>query len=370
MHTKYFEDHGWPNQLQADLLQICLAPKATIGNRWNDWRKRINLEDLDLASFFVCPIAFRRLEAAGITDSASKKLGGIFRFSWAKNQRLRRAVIELASQLEQSGVQTCVVKGLHLAEVYYENMGERMMADADLLIKADSVHVARESMRRAGWQTPGNVSDIPAEFFVAAEFRKDETVRVDLQTRPYKVGAPASMREEFWARVKPHEAISSSVSDQSDLLLNILMQCRTDPQNRLRWVVDTHKVLATETINLNEIATRANRLGVLAPILDAMLYLSREWKLEPAIDFLKLVGRYQPSKQELATFRTLFRSKGRCKAIWHYYHRYCRDQGKPTSALSFPKLVIKYATQRHRTLNPARLVREIYKQEMTARRAS
>jgi hypothetical protein len=119
-------------------------------------------------------------------------------------QRLHRLGI-LLKTLNKEHIPVVVLKGCHLAETVYENVGARIFGDADLLVKPDDMDRAHRCLTKAGAFSQPN--DLPIDL----HWYLENILNIDM--------------DRIWSRIK--ESIVGSVStlvlSPEDLLIHLCL---------------------------------------------------------------------------------------------------------------------------------------------------
>ena len=124
----------WPQGAQLELLRAVLFEGDEAAAAWSRWRRLVSLDQADLGSGRLLPLAYRRLLAAGIDDPERERIKGTYRLTWTRNHLLLREVAPVMRSLRAAGIPTMVLKGAALTALQYRDPGVRSMADIDLLV--------------------------------------------------------------------------------------------------------------------------------------------------------------------------------------------------------------------------------------------
>ena len=102
---------------------------------WREWRKTVDFDLIDQASYRMVPLLYRNLERLRVDDPFVGTLRGIYRRTWCESQLLFRRLAKVIEGLRAAGVESLVLKGAALASQAYDDAGARSMADVDVLVR-------------------------------------------------------------------------------------------------------------------------------------------------------------------------------------------------------------------------------------------
>ena len=71
-----------------------------------------------------------------------------------------RGVLTVLSLFDRVGIPAIVLKGAPLLWFYYQDFGQRMMNDVDVLIAGDDLARAAVALQEAGWQFTNPLPDL------------------------------------------------------------------------------------------------------------------------------------------------------------------------------------------------------------------
>jgi len=146
--------------LRADVKKISAAELKQISSV--DWEKVIELS----IKHSVTPLLYQRLKAfiseAAIPGKILDKLHEIYLNSATKNMRLFNELSKVLRILQDDGIPVIVLKGAHLAEIVYNNIALRSMADVDLMVKKTDLPRVAEKFLKMGYNStyPININEL------------------------------------------------------------------------------------------------------------------------------------------------------------------------------------------------------------------
>lgn len=283
----------WPTEEQELLLQAALMEGSKAIDAWTEWNSRVDVDLLERGSQRLLPLLYRNLRAHGVENPALDKFKGFYRLAWYKNQMLLRNISSLLQCLNDSGIQTMVLKGAALVLQYYNDYGLRPMDDVDVLVRQEHVIPALDLLKKQG-----------LEPITELGWKPDLE---SLKANPDKL-----------LPVKHAIAFMDASGRQFDLHWHVLFECRYERADEDYWV-------AAEKINLHDITTHVlsptdqlfhicihgalwHSLVPVRWVADAMMILKTA---ESDIDWSRLTSHAQgrrlilPLRNALAYLRTI-----------------------------------------------------------------
>lgn len=128
--------------------------QADIGNYSSDeWAQII----FAAQKHAVFPLLYSRLNDAQLSDNipseSFKQIELLYHVILMNNTHALSRLKRLLCLLNKRNIPVTVLKGAHLAELIYENVGMRTFADIDLLFKKDDVGKAQECLEELGYSS-------------------------------------------------------------------------------------------------------------------------------------------------------------------------------------------------------------------------
>ena len=138
-----------------------------------DWETMVRQS----AKHGVTPLLYHRFRSTGtiahIPPEVAQELRRICLYSAERNMRRYHEFSRVLNALQKEGIPVIVLKGAALAEMIYENIALRPMADIDLLINSDYTWKADEILTRSGYEMDRSVllSERHMEWARSIEYR-------------------------------------------------------------------------------------------------------------------------------------------------------------------------------------------------------
>lgn len=139
------------------LLLACLNAES---NKLGMTQEEFSLSDWDLVvkqslKHRVAPLLHRHLKSLGRSPNIPPGIMGRLEQTYletaGKNVRLFHELSKVLNILKHDGIPVIVLKGAHLAELVYEDLGLRGMGDVDLLFRLQDLSRAQEKLAEHGY---------------------------------------------------------------------------------------------------------------------------------------------------------------------------------------------------------------------------
>lgn len=245
----------------------------------------------------IAPLLYHRLNALGVAlpDDVAEGLKKAYRQNLMRNLRLYHELGKLLLQLQEKGIDIIVLKGAHIAESMYENIGLRSMSDIDILAREDDLMLIEEVLFSLGFK-PLELNRVVSQYnkhFRYSLSGADTDLEIHWTIKdhghPYKIDI-----DGFWIRARPltlAQAPAMALSPE-DLILHLCLHTATHARvMRLRMLCDIGEVTRRHGANLDWewIAAEARRCGIVRSVY-VILRLARELlNVSVPVDFLSLL---------------------------------------------------------------------------------
>ncbi len=148
---------------QDDLLVLCLRNAGTSESAWRcpllspaEWKKLIDRAKRHR----VLPLLYSRIRSAmdvtRIPPETRARLHEAYLRCAARNVRVYDELRQVLRLLDPAGIPVIALKGAHLAELVYGDIGLRPMIDLDLLLPEHDIGRARQMLVEAGYTGSGH----------------------------------------------------------------------------------------------------------------------------------------------------------------------------------------------------------------------
>ena len=351
---------GWPTPEQELVLRAALARGDEAVGRWEEWRARVDLDDVDPGSFRVLPLLYRTLASAGVEEARLAKLKGVYRQTWSRNQLLFHRAAQLLPRLAEAGIDTLVLKGAALATLYYRDVGVRPMEDLDLLVPTAAAARAMEVLVANGWTPSTPRPETRVAVWHADSFADAQAQSLDLH---WNALWQLSNDDELWAGAVPTtlNGVPTKTLGHADQLLHVCIHgLHWSPTPPIRWVADAMKVLevAGDELDWDRLVRVADANHVTLAAEETLGYLAEAFgaPVPPAI-LARLGAAKKPFAERQAYAVTGRRPNpaGMLRLLWVRHRRLRREGG----TIGFVTYVQRHAGLERRSQLPKHVVRQL-----------
>jgi hypothetical protein len=294
----------WPNRNQELLLRAALLPREPALKAWDEWRRSVNLDVIDYGSHRMVPQLYRNLQRLGIKDPLMDRLKGVYRYYLYKNEILMHRIGILLSAFAEAGIETMVLKGAALIQLYYRESGLRPMLDADVLVHARDAEQAMEVLLKSQWQ-PFRYGQPQMRIPIvhSTPFEDEAHRQVDLHWHLFWECFNASDDDDYWK-----QAVSIKIGGVQTLALGpthqLLHTCwhgaRWNEVPPIRWVADAMAILGASAaeIDWSGLLKKAQRHRIVLPVKDSLTYLKEKFDAPVPDTLLRSLSAVRVSKME------------------------------------------------------------------------
>ena len=196
----------WPDDTQALLLGACLLrDSAAALDSWRRWKSRVDLADLDHASFQIMSFALHRLLELGFSDPDLLRIKGLHRYQWTQSQLAARGNRELLTAMHIENIPTLLLGGASLAQTVYPEPNTRPLHDSTILIPVESASHAIELLKIRGWMTEPFIPPRTIKTSRACTLKHPDHGTSNLRWRLMNSDNQPQSDDEFWNAARPFE---------------------------------------------------------------------------------------------------------------------------------------------------------------------
>jgi hypothetical protein len=265
-----------PTARQLLILRVITSDDADATDAWEQLRPRLELERLELGSFDLMPLLYRRLVDVAPADPLLARLAGIYRKTWYTNQlELSRVVPALAS-LADAGTQPLVINGWELVLSYYGDPGVRAVAGLHVLIPPSLTVAAERALLSEGWKADGQAARRLPRRGYATPFLRDGTACVLHRELFHEFPRAVSILPRVWDTAVPFrvEGVEAGMLAPADEFLNICLSgTRARSWPNARWPADALQVVRTGDVDWHQVVDHARLSGATLRLRTALLFL-------------------------------------------------------------------------------------------------
>jgi hypothetical protein len=298
------ESGCWPTRDQELILRAALLEREPALESWNEWRRNVNIDVIDYGSHRMVPQLYRNLQRHGIKDPLMERLKGVYRYYLYKNEILMHRIATLLAAFEDAGIQTMVLKGAALIQLYYRESGLRPMLDADVLVHAHQAEQAMELLSKLGWKSVRHTrpqARIPIVH--STPFEDDGGRQVDLHWHLFWECFNANDDDDYWTNAIPIKigGVQTLALSHTDQLLHTCWHgARWNEVPPIRWVADAMTILGASSaeIEWSRLLKKAQRHRIVLPVKDSLEYLKQKFDAPVPESLLKSLSAVRISKIE------------------------------------------------------------------------
>lgn len=270
----------WPTPDQELLLRAALLQGEPALDSWNEWRRKVNIDVIDYGSHRMIPQLYRNMQRHGVKDPLMDRMKGVYRYYLYKNEILLHRVASLVAALEDAGIQTMVLKGAALIQLYYKESGLRPMLDADVLVHAHHAGQAMEILTKLDWKPRYRQPQMRIPIIHSTPFEDSGGRQVDLHWHLFWECFKAGDDKDYWEKaipIKIGEVKTLALSPTDQLLHTCWHGARWNEVPPIRWVADAMSILAASAAEIDwpSLLKKAQRHRVVLPVKDSLEYLKK-----------------------------------------------------------------------------------------------
>ena len=294
----------WPNQAQELLLRAALLQGEPALEAWNEWRRSVNLDVIDYGSHRMVPQLYRNLQRHGVKDPLMDRLKGVYRYYLYKNEILLHRIGTLLAAFEEAKIETMVLKGAALIQLYYRESGLRPMLDADVLVHAHDAERAMEVLMKSQWKPLRYAQpQMRIPIVHSTPFEDNGGRQVDLHWHLFWECFNAKQGDDYWKNAVPIKigGVQTSTLSSTDQLLHTCWHgARWNEVPPIRWVADAMAILGKSAgeIDWTSLFKKSLRHRIVLPVKDSLEYLKKTFDVPVPDTVLKSMSAVRISKME------------------------------------------------------------------------
>lgn len=297
---------------------------------WIDDELRAGAADVDWDALVeaaqqarVAPLVYHVLrEKDWLPAPALERLRMTYFATARRNLLAFHALGQAIDHLNAHGIPTLLLKGVALALSLYKNEALRPMGDADLLVPREDVPHALALLRELGYTTPipevrpGARLDYDGELFLQPDAA--HAVPIDLHWN--LINAPNYRRSAaeawLWDSAQPVTvgATSGRVLCPEAQVIHlcahkVLHHNETDADASGLWTYDIALLLAAHALDWDVVLAKAQALGMIAPLQQALPVIAPAWGIPLPEDVLARLAALTPTRAERRMMRRALATK-------------------------------------------------------------
>jgi hypothetical protein len=294
----------WPTPNQELILRAAVLQGEPALESWNEWKRKTNLDVIDYGSHRMVPQLYRNLQRHGLKDPMMDRLKGVYRYYLYKNEILMHRIGSLLAAFEQAAIETMVLKGAALIQLYYKESGLRPMLDADVLVHAHQAEQAMEVLTKLQWKPLRyGQPQMRIPIVHSTPFEDSGGRQMDLHWHLFWECFNASDNDDYWKNALPIKiggASTLALSHTDQLLHTCWHGARWNEVPPIRWVADAMAILGASAAEIQwpSLLEKAHRHRIVLPVKDSLEYLKNKFDAPVPDNVLKSLSAVRISKIE------------------------------------------------------------------------
>jgi hypothetical protein len=243
---------------ESDLFSL---ERFSAGN----WQKILSLA----SQTYLAPVLYHRLckerRVSCVPDVVRLILREQYLECLAINLRINNQLQHILAEMEKAGIPVILLKGAHLGEFVYQNIGLRPMSDLDLMVPRECLMQSLQLAQKLGYQLsqPFNLEvELLLDHHLPALI-VSQNVSLEMHWNLIDARLPLTVDEEgLWEHAQPVQVGKSKawVLSTEDLLLHLCVHAAYQDtfNSHLRALVDINEVIsANKLLDWEQVGTRA-----------------------------------------------------------------------------------------------------------------
>ena len=323
----------WPTKSQELLLKAAVLQDGAALAAWNEWTARVDIERLDTGSYRMLPLLYHSLNQLGVETSEMKRLKGVYRYAWCKNQILFHNMADLLRAFSAAGIETMLLKGVALVLLHYGDYGLRPMDDFDVLVPTEKATEAIALLKSRGFfpvKEDSPEAILPKRH--STPFRNAAQLSLDLHWHIFEEPVSGTDDGDFWKNAVPVtvNGVSTFALGPTDEMLHAIEHgIRWNMAPPFRWVADVMAILKSSEneIDWHRLVEKAKAYRFVLPVRDGLDYLRNEFDAPVPEDIIRALKNEPVSKKERILYDVQVRpynkyGRNRMMSIWTQFERY------------------------------------------------
>ena len=284
------------------MLRAALLEREPALEAWNEWKRNVNIDVIDYGSHRMVPKLYRNLQRHGVKEQLMDRFKGVYRYYLYKNEILMHRIGTLLAAFEEAQIQTMVLKGAALIQLYYKESGLRPMLDADVLVHASQAEQAMELLTKLRWKPVRyERPQIRIPILHSTPFEDDGGRQLDLHWHLFWECFNANDDDDYWENAVPIKigGVQTLALTATDQLLHTCWHgARWNEVPPIRWIADAMAIMSAEEIDWARLVKKAQRHRIIMPVKDSLDYLKKTFDAPVPEAVLKSLSAFHISKME------------------------------------------------------------------------
>jgi hypothetical protein len=317
-------DGLWPSRTQELLLRSAVGPPDAARASWWEWGAELDIDDIDHASFRLLGLIWRRMEPLGLEHPAAGRIKGAYRQTWVRSNLLVTAVTPMLRSFSDAGIETLLMKGLPIALEYYQDLGARWMADADVLVPLDRLAEAHALLESQGWKSINGDPTEVVTIWQGTPYVNAGGNQIDLHWRALWQPAPD---DDFRAAAVPitvGDVETTTLCREDHLLHTCVHGAIREFAPRITWLADAAVLIGDGDLDWQRFIDRARARQTTVASAAVLSYLCERLEVPVPASAIADLRATRAPLAERAAFRAADRPLGTRTAsvLWDRYRRF------------------------------------------------
>ncbi len=328
-----------PSPAQELLLKAALSEGDEAVASWREYLKRVAFDDTDYGSSRILPLVYKNLHRLGFDDPYMGRMKGIYRRTWAENQKNFQHLPGIFSAFREAGIPVLLLKGSALLLLCYRDFGLRGMGDFDVAVPVAKVREAVAILERRQWRLCLEYPQLQIELHHAVHMQNPMREDLDLHWHVLGHRYAEEFDRPFWEAARPltYQGTELPSLQPSDHLLHVCLHgAAWSALSPLRWVADAHYIAKHCEIDWDRVLSMGEFLGVIPALRATLPYMKARFSAPIPEDFLNRLSVIESPAWQRRELKALCRPHGFLGVLPLLWVRHALDGEAMGRRRSFP----------------------------------
>lgn len=281
------------------------------------------MDSIDKGSQRMLPLVTHNLGED--THPYFKFLIGTRKNYWVRNKQIAHRAFQIQKLLAQNGIPCILIRGLYLAEYYYENIGHRPMNDGNILIPYKFKEQAVALVKKGIFESKAvRYNSEPGEITHTIHLEFDGEVYIELHWNIFQEYAHISDASDFIWRNATKDIKAGNMhyhmSPVHTLFISLVSGKGFEAIPPFRWVADAKMIVDKSDIDWDEFLVLAKQFHYKPFLKRAVAYLIEQHQFKIPVDFVEKLNTFKVSKLEEKYYHAIsanIRQYGLASLLWY-----------------------------------------------------
>lgn len=268
------------------LLQAALFSGEAAETAFMQWRKTVDFDSLDAASYYLLPKLYLNQRNNANKDAILQKLKGIYRRTWLENQVRIPHLQAIFRLFEENRIDFVVLSKTPLVWNIFDDKGIFSLDNFDLLIHNEQILTANELLQKNNWRTEQNLTT--ANFDNSIFYKNEDSAQIILRQ------SQNDNYNAIWKSVGKIDFCGMKIKSVSSNE-GILTSCDAifeNAENGL-WVFYFYLILSVNraTIKWKNLIVQAERRKICFDLFVKIEYMREKFAADMSAEFFKILQK-------------------------------------------------------------------------------